>query len=132
MKAAVRTSVGAVAVMALPVTVLRLRTHLALNGNFAADIHLCKVAFTPSPSRIQRNIQILKAAVEADALLGGAIKFEGEMLDPPMFGKALQSLLRARALAALSPEDTDFALEILKQLPVRVIQENWPYGTVIT
>ena len=95
-------------------------------------IHLCKVAFTPSPSRIQRNIQILKAAVEADALLGGAIKFEGEMLDPPMFGKALQSLLRARALAALSPEDTDFALEILKQLPVRVIQENWPYGTVIT
>ena len=94
-------------------------------------IHLCKVAFTPSPSEIQRNIAILKAAVEADALLGGAIRFDGEMLDPPMFGKALQSLLRARALQALSPEDTGFALEILKKLPVRVIRENWPYGTVL-
>ena len=94
-------------------------------------IHLSKVAFTPSPSAIQRNIAILKAAVEADALLGGAIKFEGEMLDPPMFGKALQALLRARALRALEPKDTLFALEILKKLPVRVIRENWPYGTVL-
>lgn len=91
-------------------------------------IHLCRVAFTPSPNKIKRNIEILKAAVEADALMGGAIKFEGEMLDPPMFGKAL---LRARALNALSPEDTGCALEILKKLPVRVIRENWPYGTVL-
>ena len=44
--------------------------------------------------------------MEADALLGGAIKFQGEMLDPPMFGKALQTLLRAHALHALSEEDT--------------------------
>ncbi|MES9956024.1 MAG: aldolase/citrate lyase family protein [Sedimenticola sp.] len=94
-------------------------------------IHLCRVAFTPSPNKIQRNIAILRAAVDADALLGGAIKFEGEMLDPPMFGKALQALLRARALNALSREDTGFALEILKKLPVRVIRENWPYGTVL-
>jgi citrate lyase beta subunit len=94
-------------------------------------IHLCKVAFTPSPSEIKRNIAILKAAVEADALLGGAIRFEGEMLDPPMFGKALQSLLRARALRSLSEQDTRFALEILKKLPVRVIRENWPYGVVV-
>jgi citrate lyase beta subunit len=94
-------------------------------------IHLCKVAFTPSPSEIRRNIAILTAAVEADALLGGAIRFEGEMLDPPMFGKALQSLLRARALRSLSEQDTRFALEILKQLPVRVIRENWPYGVVV-
>jgi len=94
-------------------------------------IHLCKVAFTPAPSEVKRNIAILKAAVDADALLGGAIKFEGEMLDPPMFGKALQALLRTRALGALQPEDTEFALEILKKLPVRVIRENWPYGTVL-
>ena len=60
-----------------------------------------------------------------------AIRFEGEMLDPPMFGKALQSLLRARALRSLSEEDTRFALEILKKLPVRVIRENWPYGVVV-
>lgn len=94
-------------------------------------IHLCKVAFTPSPSEIERNIAILKAAVEADALLGGAIRFEGEMLDPPMFGKALQGLLRARALRSLPEQGTRFALEILKKLPVRVIRENWPYGVVV-
>jgi citrate lyase beta subunit len=58
-----------------------------------SHIHPCKVAFTPSPSEIKTKIAILRAAIEADALLGGAIKFEGEMLDPPMFGKALQTLL---------------------------------------
>jgi len=94
-------------------------------------IHLCKVAFTPAPSQVQRNISILRAAVEADALLGGAIRFEGEMLDPPMFGKALQGLLRARALRALSQDDTQFALDILKKLPMQVIRENWPYGTLL-
>ncbi len=98
-------------------------------------IHLCKVAFTPSPKAIARNVAILKAAIEADALLGGAIRFEGEMLDPPMFGKALQTLLRANALNALAlnalaPEDKAFALDVLKRLPVQVIRENWPYGRV--
>ncbi len=93
-------------------------------------IHLCRVAFTPSPAEIARNIRILQAAIDADALLGGAIRFEGEMLDPPMFGKALQHLLRARALRALSAADTRFALEVLKMLPLRVIRENWPYGQV--
>ncbi len=93
-------------------------------------IHLCKVAFTPSPKRIERDISILKAAIDADALLGGAIKFEGEMLDPPMFGKALQTLLRANALQALSSEHKTFALDVLRRLPVHVIRENWPYGQV--
>ena len=81
-----------------------------------SHIHPCKVAFTPSPSEIRTKIAILEAAIEADALLGGAIKFEGEMLDPPMFGKALQTLLRAHALHALSPADTDFAMDVLKRL----------------
>ena len=54
-------------------------------------------------------------AIEADALLGGAIKFEGEMLDPPMFGKALQTLLKAHALHALSDDDTAFAIEVLQE-----------------
>lgn len=93
-------------------------------------IHLCKVAFTPSPMRIERDVKILKAAIDADALLGGAIRFEGEMLDPPMFGKALQTLLRANALKALGPEHKHFALEVLRRLPVQVIRENWPYGLV--
>jgi len=94
-------------------------------------IHLCKVAYTPSPSDIARKSAILKAAIEADALLGGAIKFAGEMLDPPMFGKALQTLLRAHALHSLSEDDTEFALQVLQKLPAQVVRENWPYGVIL-
>ncbi|MDP1765944.1 MAG: aldolase/citrate lyase family protein, partial [Methylotenera sp.] len=75
-------------------------------------IHLCKTAYTPSPTDVNQKVRILKAAIEADALHGGAIKFEGEMLDPPMFGKALQTLLRAHALRAITPDDKDFALHV--------------------
>jgi citrate lyase beta subunit len=96
-----------------------------------SHIHPCKVAFTPSPSEIKTKIAILKAAIEADALLGGAIKFEGEMLDPPMFGKALQTLLKAHALHALSESDTAFAIEVLHKLPEQVVRENWPYGVIL-
>ncbi|HXZ48672.1 MAG TPA: aldolase/citrate lyase family protein [Usitatibacter sp.] len=96
-----------------------------------SHIHPCKVAFTPSPSEIRTKIRILQAAIEADALLGGAIKFEGEMLDPPMFGKALQTLLRAHALHALSEADTAFAIEVLRKLPAQVVRENWPYGVIL-
>ncbi|MGE0358531.1 MAG: CoA ester lyase [Burkholderiales bacterium] len=96
-----------------------------------SHIHPCKVAFTPSPSEIKTKIEILGAAVEADALLGGAIKFQGEMLDPPMFGKALQTLLRAHALHALSDEDTAFAMDVLQRLPAQVVRENWPYGVIL-
>jgi citrate lyase beta subunit len=94
-------------------------------------IHLCKVAYTPSPSDIARKTAILRAAIEADALLGGAIKFDGEMLDPPMFGKALQTLLRAHALHALSDDDTEFALQVVQKLPAQVARENWPYGVIL-
>jgi citrate lyase subunit beta / citryl-CoA lyase len=93
-------------------------------------IHLCKTAFTPSPKQVKRNISILKAAIKADALYGGAIKFEGEMLDPPMFGKALQTLLRANALGSLEPDDKSFAIEVLRLLPLQAIRENWPYGII--
>jgi citrate lyase beta subunit len=96
-----------------------------------SHIHPCKVAFTPSPSEIKTKIAILQAAIEADALLGGAIKFQGEMLDPPMFGKALQTLLKAHALHALSDSDTAFAIEVLKKLPAQVVRENWPYGVIL-
>ena len=91
-------------------------------------IHLCKVAYTPSPTDISLKIRILKAAIAADALLGGAIKFDGEMLDPPMFGKELQTLLRAYALRSLKEDDMDFTLDVLNQLPLQVIRQNWPYG----
>jgi citrate lyase subunit beta/citryl-CoA lyase len=96
-----------------------------------SHIHPCKVAYTPSPSDIKNKIGILHAAIEADALLGGAIKFNGEMLDPPMFGKALQTLLRAHALHALSNTDTQFAIEVLHKLPAQVVRENWPYGAIL-
>ncbi len=96
-----------------------------------SHVHPCKVAFTPSPREVRTRIAILKAAIEADALLGGAIKFEGEMLDPPMFGKALQTLLKAHALHALCPEDTAFAVDVLRRLPEQVVRENWPYGVIL-
>jgi citrate lyase beta subunit len=94
-------------------------------------IHLCKTAYTPSPTDIAQKVAILKAAIEADALLGGAIKFEGEMLDPPMFGKALQTLLRAHALRALKTSDMEFALHVLELLPAQVVRQNWPYGVLL-
>jgi citrate lyase subunit beta / citryl-CoA lyase len=94
-------------------------------------IHLCKTAYTPSPTDIDQKVRILKAAIEADALHGGAIKFEGEMLDPPMFGKALQTLLRAHALRSLKNNDMQFALEVLQLLPTQVVRENWPYGVLL-
>jgi hypothetical protein len=53
------------------------------------------------------------------------------MLDPPMFGKALQTLLRAHALRALTPTDTKFALRVLQLMPAQVIRENWPYGVIL-
>ena len=96
-----------------------------------SHIHPCKVAFTPSPSEIQTKIAILTAAIEADALIGGAIRFQGEMLDPPMFGKALQTLLKAHALHALSAQDTEFAIAVLRKLPAQVVRENWPYGVIL-
>jgi citrate lyase beta subunit len=109
-------------------------TALGLTGKqviHPGHIHLCRVAYTPSPTDINQKISILKAAIDADALLGGAIKFEGEMLDPPMFGKALQTLLRANALRALNDEDRSFAMDVLRRMPTQVIRENWPYGAIL-
>lgn len=94
-------------------------------------IHLCKTAYTPSPADIEQKVAILKAAIEADALHGGAIKFEGEMLDPPMFGKALQTLLRAHALRSLKSADMEFATNVLGLLPEQVVRQNWPYGVLL-
>ena len=96
-----------------------------------SHIHICKVAYTPSPLEIARKIAMLKAATDADALLGGAIKFESEMVDPPMFAVGVQTLLRAHAFHALNDEDTSFLLTLLQKLPAQVIRENWPYGVIL-
>lgn len=81
-----------------------------------SHIQVCKVAFVPSPAEITRKITILETAINAGALLGGAIRFEDEMLDPPMFAKALQTLLRARALRSLPPAETAFAMNVLQRM----------------
>lgn len=93
-------------------------------------INLCKVAFEPSPTEVDHNVSVLKAAIQAKALLGGAIRYEGKMMDPPMFGKALQALLRAYALRTLAKEHEGFVLEVLNQMPHHIIRENWPYGQI--
>ena len=93
-------------------------------------INVCKVAFTPSPKEIEKDIRILKEAINADALLSGAIRYEGEMLDPPMFGKSLQNILRAYALRSLAKEDEIFALSVLNRMPLHTFKENWPYGQI--
>lgn len=94
-------------------------------------IHLCKLAYTPSPRDIARKIAMLKAAINAGALHGGAIKFESEMVDPPMFAVGVQTLLRAQAFHALTEEDTSFLLMLLQMLPAQVIREHWPYGVIL-
>jgi len=93
-------------------------------------INICKVAFTPSPKEIARDVDILKAAMDADALLSGAIRYKGEMLDPPMFGKSLQNILRAYALNSLDMEDYSFAISVLNKMPLNTFKENWPYGQI--
>ena len=93
-------------------------------------INVCKVAFTPSPKEIEKDVRILKEAISADALLSGAIRYEGEMLDPPMFGKSLQNILRAYALRSLAKEDEIFALSVLNRMPIHTFKENWPYGQI--
>lgn len=93
-------------------------------------INICKVAFTPSPLEVARDIDILKAAMDADALLSGAIRYKEEMLDPPMFGKSLQNILRAYALRSLSAQDQKFALTVLNKMPLHTFKENWPYGLI--
>ncbi len=93
-------------------------------------INICKVAFTPSPKEIDNDVNILKAAIETDALLSGAIRYKGEMLDPPMFGKSLQNILRAYALKSLNKKDEAFALTVLNKMPLHTFKENWPFGQI--
>ena len=93
-------------------------------------INICKVAFTPSPNEIQNDVEILKEAIKHDALLSGAIRYKGEMLDPPMFGKSLQNILRAYALKNLSKQDEAFALTVLNKMPLHTFKENWPFGQI--
>lgn len=90
-------------------------------------INLCRAAFHPIPTNIKRAANILRKAAGADAFRGGAIRYEDEMLDPPMFGKAVQTLLRANALNVIKPEESRFLREILPQIPAAMLREIWPF-----
>lgn len=94
-------------------------------------VHLCKVAYTPSPGQIARQMRILTAGAAADAFAGGAIRIEDQMFDPPMFGKALQVLLRAYALNVLDAGQVEFVNRTMEKMPVTIIRENWPYGAIL-
>ncbi|MCC6749109.1 MAG: aldolase [Deltaproteobacteria bacterium] len=94
-------------------------------------IPLCKAAFVPAPDQVQDQMDILRKAMEAKALIGGAILHKGEMLDPPMFGKALQTLLRAAALGALDAEATALAQSVVDAMPDFALRENWPYNVIL-
>jgi citrate lyase subunit beta / citryl-CoA lyase len=94
-------------------------------------VPICRAAFVPSPNTIAEKTEILRRAVEADALLGGAILYRGEMLDPPMFGKALQTLLRAAALGALEAKDAAFTNDVIARMPDYAVRENWPYSITL-
>jgi citrate lyase subunit beta / citryl-CoA lyase len=91
-------------------------------------IRICTMAFTPSRSDVIRQIDILEAAIAADALHGGAIRFHGEMLDPPHFGIALQLLLKTVALRGLPIDIVEKLESLLIKVPDPFLQDNWPYG----
>ena len=90
-------------------------------------IRLIRYAFQPRSEDIHRSLKILEEAVRANAFLGGAIRFEDEMMDPPMFAKALQTLLRAQMLGNQDKNLAAICTEIMTSLPDDKIPEIWPY-----
>lgn len=91
-------------------------------------VRLIRYAFQPRFEDIHRCLKILQEAVRANAFLGGAIRFEDEMMDPPMFAKALQTLLRAQMLGNRDTNLAAICAEIIESLPDEKIPEIWPYG----
>lgn len=93
-------------------------------------IRLIRFGFQPHTEDIQRNLKILEAAVRANAFLAGAIRFEDEMMDPPMFAKALQILLRALMLGNQDKNLSAICNEIVASLPEGKLPEIWPYARI--
>lgn len=90
-------------------------------------IHLIRYAFQPANENIHRSLRILEAAVRANAFLGGAIRFEDEMMDPPMFAKALQIILRSIMLGNEEKNLAEICLGIIESLPEDKVYEIWPF-----
>ncbi len=93
-----------------------------------SHLQIARAAFIPSPREIALDIEMLRCATEGQIWAGGAMKFAGRMIDRPMLDKALQTLLRADAFAALTPADRSFCAKLMQTLPAESLRESWPYG----
>jgi len=90
-------------------------------------IRLIRYGFSPRSEDLYRSLRILQEASRANAFLGGAVRFEDEMMDPPMFAKALQTLLRSLMLGHKDKSIGGIAYGLIKSLPAEKIPEIWPY-----
>lgn len=99
--------------------------------------------FVPSPGQVEECIQVLimarRVKVKIDehnergVIEGGAIRFKGEMFDPPMFIKALNTLLNAMAYDLLTREQRDFVLETIPYFTPSQMEKVWRFaGTQVS
>lgn len=90
-------------------------------------IRLLRYGFSPSNEDLHRSLRILEEAIRANAFLGGAIRFEDEMMDPPMFAKALQLLMRSVMLGNQDAGVMEVVAGLIASLPAEKFPEIWPY-----
>lgn len=90
-------------------------------------ISLLRDAFSPANSELHRSLRILEEAIKANAFLGGAIRFENEIMDPPMFAKALQQLLRSLMLGNRDAGISHVVRGLVDSLPADKMREIWPF-----
>jgi len=90
-------------------------------------IRLLRYGFSPGNEDLHRSLRILEEAIRANAFLGGAIRFEDEMMDPPMFAKALQLLMRSAMLGNQDNGVMEVVSGLIASLPAEKFSEIWPY-----
>lgn len=90
-------------------------------------IRLLRYGFSPDNEDLHRSLRILEEAIKANAFLGGAIRFEDEMMDPPMFAKALQQLMRSLMLGNQDAGVMEVVSGLIASLPKEKFKEIWPY-----
>lgn len=90
-------------------------------------IRLLRYGFSPDNEDLHRSLRILEEAIKANAFLGGAIRFEDEMMDPPMFAKALQQLMRSLMLGNQDAGVMEVVTGLIDSLPKEKFPEIWPY-----
>lgn len=90
-------------------------------------IRLLRYGFSPDNEDLHRSLRILEEAIRANAFLGGAIRFEDEMMDPPMFAKALQLLMRSMMLGNQDTGVMEVVSGLIASLPTEKFAEIWPY-----